>query len=117
MEILIQIEELIMFLGCIYLFSRFNLKWWWFPILLLLPDFGMIGYLINPAVGAVSYNIVHFKGTAVIIGLIGLAKENRTLMLVGVILLAHACMDRAIGAGLKFPDSFWHTSLGSEKFW
>lgn len=117
MEILIQIEELIMFLGCIYLFSRLNLKWWWFPVLLLLPDFGMIGYLINPAVGAVSYNIVHFKGTAVIIGLIGLAKENRTLMLVGIILLAHACMDRAIGVGLKFPDSFWHTSLGTEKFW
>ena len=117
MEILIQIEELIMFLGCIYLFSLLDLKWWWFPALLLVPDLAMVGYLINPVVGAIAYNIVHFKGTAVAIGLYGLSKGNRTLMLAGIILLAHATMDRAIGAGLKYFDGFWHTSLGSQKFW
>ena len=117
MEILIQIEELIMFLGCIYVFSRLNLKWWWFPVLLLVPDLSMLGYLINPVVGAVGYNTFHFRGTAIIIGVYGLYKENRTLMLIGIMLLAHACMDRAIGAGLKYFDGFWHTSLGSEKFW
>ena len=116
METLIQIEELIMFLGCIYLFSRLNLKWWWFPALLLLPDFAMIGYAFNSTVGAVIYNIFHFKGTAVIIGLYGLAKENRKLMLIGIILLAHATMDRAIGTGLKYFDGFWHTSLSTESF-
>ena len=117
MKTLIQIEELIMFLGCIYLFSRLNLKWWWFPVLLLVPDLAMIGYLANPSLGAVLYNIVHFKGTAVVIGLFGLAKGNRNLMLAGIILLAHSTMDRGIGAGLKYMDSFWHTSLGTEKFW
>jgi hypothetical protein len=116
MKILIQIEELIMFLGCIYLFSRLNIKWWWFLILLLIPDLGMLGYLINPAVGAVTYNVFHFRGIAVIIGLYGLYKGNRTLMLIGIMLLAHACMDRAIGAGLKYSDGFWHTHLGSEQF-
>lgn len=116
MEILIQIEELIMFLGCIYLFSRFNIKWWWFPILLMIPDLGMLGYLVNPAVGAVTYNIVHFKGTAVIIGLYGLAKGNKNLMIAGIVLLAHSTMDRGIGAGLKYFDSFWHTNLGVKKF-
>ncbi|WP_269237024.1 DUF4260 family protein [Flavobacterium flavigenum] len=44
MEILIQIEELIMFLGCIYLFSRLNIKWWWFPVLLLLPDLAIFDF-------------------------------------------------------------------------
>ena len=88
MEILIQIEELTMFLGCIYLFSRLNLKWWWFPALLLIPDLAMIGYGVNSTVGAVTYNIIHFKGTAVAIGLYGLAKGNRKLMLIGIILLA-----------------------------
>ena len=58
MEILIQIEEFICFLGCIYLFSRLNLKWWWFPVLLLVPDLSMAGYAINTNVGAVLYNIV-----------------------------------------------------------
>jgi len=117
MELLIQIEELTMFLGCIYLFSRLNLKWWWFPALLLVPDLGMIGYLINPTIGAVLYNIVHFKGTAVAIGLYGLAKGNKTLMLAGIILLAHSTMDRGIGTGLKYFDSFWHTNLSNGKFW
>ena len=61
MEILIQIEELTMFLGCIYLFSRLNYKWWWFPVLLLIPDLGMIGYTISSTVVAVIFNIIHFK--------------------------------------------------------
>ena len=117
MEILIQVEEFTMFLGCIYLFSRLNLKWWWFPALIMVPDLFMAGYLVNPAVGAVLYNIVHFKGTAVVIGLIGLARGNKKLMLIGIILLAHATMDRSIGTGLKYPDGFWHTSLSTEKFW
>ncbi len=117
MEILIQIEEFTMFLGCIYLFSRLNLKWWWFPALILVPDLGMAGYLFNNEVGAVLYNIIHFKGTAVAIGLYGLAKGNRNLMLIGIILLAHSTMDRAIGTGLKYFNGFWHTSLSTGKFW
>lgn len=117
MNLLIQLEELTVFLGCIYLFSRLNVSWWWFPVLLLVPDLSMIGYLINPAVGAVLYNIVHFKGTGVAIGLFGLAQGNRKLMLVGILLLAHSSMDRAIGTGLKYFDGFWHTSLSTDKFW
>jgi len=117
MKILIQIEEFTLFLGCIYLFSRFNLKWWWFPLLLWLPDFSMVGYLYNSAVGGVLYNIVHFKGTAVAIGVYGLVKKNKTLMLIGIMLLAHDTMDRSIGAGLKYLDGFWHTSLNTNKYW
>nr|WP_315225082.1 DUF4260 domain-containing protein [uncultured Flavobacterium sp.] len=116
MEILIQIEELIMFLGCIYLFSRLDYKWWWFPTLVMLPDLGMLGYFVNNTVGAITYNLVHFRGIAVIIGICGLAKGNRKLMLIGVILFAHATMDRAIGTGLKYFDGFWHTSLSTESF-
>lgn len=117
MNILIQLEEFTVFLGCIYLFSRLNFRWWWFPVLLLVPDLSMIGYFINPAVGAILYNIVHFKGTGVAIGLLGLARGDRKLMLVGIMLFAHASMDRAIGTGLKYFDGFWHTSLSTDKFW
>ena len=117
MNILLQIEQLCLFLGCIYLFARLKMKWWWFPALLLVPDLGMIGYLINPVVGAIKYNIVHFQGTAVAIGVFGWAKGNRAWMLAGVILLAHSTMDRAIGTGLKYFDGFWHTSLSTGVFW
>lgn len=112
MKILLKSEELIQFLGAIYLFSRLQFAWWWFPALILLPDISMIGYLINPAVGAVLYNVFHHKGLGIVIGLLGLMTGNQNLMLAGIILFAHSSMDRMMGYGLKYPDSFKHTSLG-----
>lgn len=113
MKTLLKSEELVQFLGAIYLFSLLKFAWWWFPALLLVPDLSMVGYLISPAVGAVSYNLVHHKGLGIVIGLTGLAMGNQNLMLAGIILFAHACMDRAAGYGLKYVDSFKHTSLGT----
>ncbi len=113
MKTLLKSEELSQFLGAIFLFSRLDFAWWWFPALILLPDVSMIGYLINPAIGAVLYNLVHHKGLGIIIGVLGLMMSSQLLMLIGVILFAHACMDRIAGYGLKYSDSFNHTSLGS----
>lgn len=111
MKTLLKSEELVQFLGAIYLFSQLNFAWWWFPALLLAPDLSMIGYAVNPAVGAVVYNIVHHKGLGISIGLLGLMLGNQNLMLAGIILFAHSSMDRALGYGLKYTDSFKHTSL------
>jgi hypothetical protein len=113
MKNLLKSEELALFLAGVYLFSRLNFAWWWFPALLLLPDLSMIGYLINPAIGAVTYNFAHHKGLGLAIGLFGLMMGNQYLMLAGVILVAHSSMDRVAGYGLKYPDSFKHTSLES----
>ncbi len=113
MKTLLKSEELIQFLAAIYLFSRLSFAWWWFPALILVPDISMIGYLINPAVGAVFYNIVHHKGLGIAIGIAGLILGSQLLMLVGVILFAHSSMDRMMGYGLKYSDSFKHTSLES----
>lgn len=113
MKTLLKSEELIQFLAAVYLFSLLNFAWWWFPALLLLPDVSMIGYLINPAVGAILYNIAHHKGLGIIVGLLGLMIGSQILMLAGVILFAHSCMDRVAGYGLKYSDSFKHTSLGT----
>ncbi|WP_420150163.1 DUF4260 domain-containing protein [Spirosoma sp.] len=112
MKNLLKSEELIQFLGAIYLFSRLHFAWWWFPALILLPDLSMIGYAVNPALGAVTYNVVHHKGLGVLIGLLGLMTNNQNLLLAGIILFAHSSMDRMFGYGLKYPDSFKHTSLG-----
>lgn len=113
MKTLLKIEELAMFAGSVYLFSRLSFAWWWFPALLLLPDLSMVGYLINPAVGAVLYNVVHHKGLGILIGLLGVATGNQNLMLAGIILVAHSSMDRVAGYGLKYFDNFKHTSLGT----
>ncbi|GAB3940245.1 DUF4260 domain-containing protein [Spirosoma harenae] len=113
MKTLLKSEELIQFLGAIYLFSRLSFAWWWFPALILVPDLSMIGYAINPAIGGVLYNIVHHKGLGIVIGLLGLMMGSQMLMLTGVILFAHSSMDRMMGYGLKYLDSFKHTNLGN----
>ncbi len=113
MKTLLKSEELVQFVGAIYLFSQLNFAWWWFPALLLFPDLSMVGYLINPAVGAVLYNVVHHKGLGIIIGLVGLMMGSQNLMLAGIILFAHSSIDRMLGYGLKYSDSFKHTSLGT----
>ena len=113
MKTLLKSEELIQFLGAIFLFSRLDFAWWWFPALILAPDVSMIGYLINPAVGAVLYNIAHHKGLGIVIGLLGLLMGSQLLILAGIILFAHSSMDRMMGYGLKYPDGFKHTSLES----
>jgi len=111
MKTLLKSEEVIQFLAAIYLFSQLNFAWWWFPALILIPDVSMIGYLVNPAVGAVLYNVAHHKGLGIVVGILGLMTGNQTLMLAGIILFAHSSMDRMLGYGLKYADSFKHTNL------
>lgn len=64
MKTLLKIEELGIFLLSIFLFTRLDLAWWWFPLLLFAPDIGMIGYIINPKVGAFTYNLIHHRFVA-----------------------------------------------------
>ena len=112
MKNLLRLEELALFLLAIYLFSLLDYAWWVFLVLLLTPDLGALGYLAGRRTGAITYNLTHHKGITVAAYLVGALLESQTLLLVGVIMLAHSSLDRAVGYGLKFPDSFDHTHLG-----
>ncbi len=112
MKNILRLEELAQFLFSIYLFNQVNIAWWWFPALILAPDISMIGYLINTKIGAYLYNFAHHKAVAIIIYLIGIYVSNITIQFVGIILFAHASMDRIFGYGLKYNDSFNNTHLG-----
>lgn len=113
MKNLLKVEELTMFLISIFLFSLLDYPWWMFLALILAPDIGMLGYIINTQVGALTYNLCHHKGLAILIGFVGYWGSVPELQLAGVILFGHASMDRMLGYGLKFPDSFKSTHLGS----
>jgi hypothetical protein len=112
MKTSIKFEELAMFIFGAYLFSGLDISWWWFIGLILTPDISMFGYLINSKVGAIAYNIFHHKGIAILIYFIGIYFDNEIFLLVGIILFAHASMDRIFGYGLKYFDSFNNTHLG-----
>ena len=112
MKSVLKTEELLMFILGMYLFSILDYEWWWFPTLLLLPDIGMLGYLISPKIGAIMYNGFHHKGIAIAFYLLGIYIEISILELIGVILFSHASMDRVFGYGLKYFDAFSNTHLG-----
>jgi len=113
MKTVLKIEELAQFILGIVLFSLLDFSWWWFPALILIPDIGMLGYLINSRIGAATYNIFHHKGIAIGVMLAGYYLSMPILSLVGIILFSHSAMDRMFGYGLKFADSFNNTHLGT----
>ena len=112
MKTTLKIEELFMFLLGIYLFTKLDYSWWWYIGLILAPDLSMLGYLINPKLGAISYNLFHHKGIAILLYFIGIYFGNSYFQLIGIILFSHASMDRIFGYGLKYFDSFSNTHLG-----
>lgn len=112
MNRLIKLEELGQFLFSIVLFSQLDYAWWVFPVCILLPDLSMIGYLVNPKIGAWSYNLFHHKLLAIVILVLGYWIDYPLIILSGIILFGHSSMDRFFGYGLKFEDNFKHTHLG-----
>jgi len=57
------------------------------------------------------YNISHHRGLALLGWGAGYQLGISWMMLVGVILFAHASMDWIFGCGLKYADDFKHTHL------
>jgi len=112
MKTIIKIEELAQLVLGFFLFSMLTYSWWVFLALFLVPDTGMLGYLINTRVGAITYNLFHHKAIAVAIGIFGIYFVQEPLMLAGIVLFSHSAFDRMLGYGLKYQDSFKNTHLG-----
>ena len=89
-----------------------HFSWWIWPILFLLPDLGMLGYLIDERVGALTYNLFHHKAIAFVFISCGYLLAAPVIYLAGLLLWAHSSFDRVMGYGLKYSDSFHHTHLG-----
>jgi len=108
----IRLEELAMFGLSVYAFTLTDFAWWLWFVLILVPDIGMLGYLFGARVGAFTYNVFHHKAIAIIVFGVGLYFSNAWIELAGIMLFGHSSMDRILGYGLKFNDSFQHTHLG-----
>jgi hypothetical protein len=112
MKTLVALEELAMFIFGIFIFSTLPFAWWWFLVLILVPDISASGYLVNNRVGAILYNFFHHKAVALCCVVIGFYLRNDAWILAGTILFAHSSMDRALGYGLKYFQGFKFTHLG-----
>ncbi|WP_339714431.1 DUF4260 domain-containing protein [uncultured Kriegella sp.] len=112
MGAILKLEEFMMFMLGIYLFGLLEYEWWWFLVLILAPDIGMVGYFLGNTIGASVYNLFHHKGVAILMYLVGVYLSVSLLQLIGVILFAHSALDRTLGYGLKYDKGFKYTHLG-----
>jgi len=107
-----RLEGLAFLVLGVALFAWSGQSWWWFGLLLLVPDLFMIGYLSGPRLGATLYNLGHALLWPAALLAVAIPSGRSMLVAVGSIWLAHIGMDRALGYGLKLEDGFTHTHLG-----
>ncbi len=112
MKTLLRLEELLMFAFALFLFSGLDSSWGLFALLFFAPDLSMIGYLINPRLGAWTYNLVHHKGLGITLYVLSVLLPAPWLTFTGILLFAHSSFDRIFGYGLKHEDAFQNTHLG-----
>ncbi len=112
MKTLTRLEDLFLGILAFYLFLFLPIAWWWFLLLLLTPDLSMLGYLFGPRVGAITYDAVHHRAVSVALFILGGVLGAPWMQAAALILFAHSSLDRVLGYGLKYPDSFQHTHLG-----
>ena len=112
MQTLIKLEEALLVALSVWLFAQLEFSLWWALLMLLAPDIGMLGYLFNTTVGAYSYNLLHHKGIAIALYLLGVVLAIPILAAAGLIMFGHSSLDRVFGYGLKHKDAFQHTHLG-----
>ena len=94
-------------------FVQLDFAWWWLIAVFLLWDLSMVGYLVSPRVGAISYNVGHSYLGPVLLALTWVAMDGaRWPIFVALTWAFHIAVDRLLGYGLKFTDRFTHTHLG-----
>ena len=108
----LRVEGLALLVAALVAFSRTGQVWWLLPATLLLPDLGVLGYLVSRSVGALFYNLAHATPLPLALVGLGLWQQAPLAVALGTVWLAHIGMDRAMAYGLKHDDDFGHTHLG-----
>ena len=109
-----RIEGTLIVLGALPLAVMTQNGWplWVWPLALLAPDLGALGYLAGPRIGAATYNLTHLYGAGLMLALLGLVAGLPVLIACGALWLLHVGADRALGLGLKHDSGFRDTHLG-----
>jgi hypothetical protein len=94
-------------------YTMTDLSWWFFAALFLAPDLFMLGYLADRRTGSTLYNIGHTTILPLALVAAGLATDASWLIGLGLVWLAHIGFDRMIGYGLKYPEAFRSSHLGT----
>ena len=110
-RLILNAEAAVFFFGAIALYIHQGGSLLLFVLLILAPDLGMLGYLLNARVGSVLYNTIHFYLLPVVLFVLCLAAGSALGMQIALIWFTHISMDRIAGYGLKYPTVFKDTHL------
>lgn len=108
---LLRLEGLTVFAVSTYAFVTLDGQWWLYLLLILAPDLGMLGYLVDTPFGARTYNAAHTYVTPLVLAALGWWAGVTLLTLAALVWIAHIGIDRAIGYGLKYSTAFDDTHL------
>jgi hypothetical protein len=111
-KLLLHLEGAVTLIVATVIYFQSGYPWWVFLLFLLAPDISAIGYLAGAKVGSITYNLVHTFAFPVILALVAWLSGWSVGLPIAMIWLAHIGMDRMVGYGLKYPDSFKQNHLG-----
>jgi hypothetical protein len=109
---ILRLEGGVVFVSSLLAYNWLAYSWWWFALLLLVPDVFMVGYLKSKNAGAVTYNFGHSYISPATLTLIAYLANWHIGYAFAAIWVAHIGMDRLMGYGLKSQKGFEHTHLG-----
>lgn len=109
--LLLRAEGLVVLAGALALYAWGGYGWLAFVLLLFAPDLAMAGYLLNPRVGSIAYNLGHTYSLPLVLALVSLVAGFEQGQQLALIWLAHIGLDRALGYGLKYATGFKDTHL------
>lgn len=110
-KLLLRLEGLAVLVTAVTGYIAIDGSWPMFAALILVPDIGLIGYLVDARTGATSYNALHTYAAPVALAFLEPALGPIALSL-ALIWVAHIGLDRAVGYGLKYSSAFRDTHLG-----
>ena len=108
---LLRIEESALLIAAIFAYQHLHYSWLLFAILFLTPDLFMLAYLVNPRLGAATYNLVHTLTLPLALLLASYVEHCHLPTELALIWTAHIALDRLLGYGLKYPTFFKDTHL------
>ena len=111
--LLLRLEGLAIALVTAALYAHIGASWVLFAALWLVPDLGLLGYLLSPCRGARTYNALHTYVLPALLSLSALTLHARgPLVPIALIWANHIGIDRMFGYGLKYAEGFSFTHLG-----
>ncbi len=107
---ILRVEAATLLVALVVAYHDVHASWLLFIALILAPDVAVVGYLRGTRIGAWSYNAFHSYVGPIIA--LGASVYFRAFLPFAIIWAAHIALDRTLGYGLKYADSFRHTHLG-----